>query len=93
MGSAQSNGLIERAIQDVDEHVRTMKLDSESHLGEQIPSDHNLTPWLVEYAAVLLNRGQVGQDGKTAYERLTGKVRASLVCSLEKAALEDERSG
>ena len=30
-------------------------------------------PWLIEYAAVLLNRGQVGADGKTAYERLKGK--------------------
>ena len=50
-----------------------MKLASESHLREKIPSDHNLIPWLVEYAAVLLNRGQVSQDGKTAYERLKGK--------------------
>ena len=50
-----------------------MTLDFESHLGENIPSDHNFIPWLVEYAAVLLNRGQVGKDGKTAYERLKGK--------------------
>jgi len=50
-----------------------MKLDFESHIGEKIPSDHNLIPWLVEYAAVLLNRGQVGKDGKTSYERLKGK--------------------
>ena len=73
VGSSQSNGLIERAIQDAEGQIRTMKLDFESHLGEQILSDHNLIPWLVEYAAVLLNRGQVGQDGKTAYERLKGK--------------------
>ena len=50
-----------------------MKLAFESHLGEKIPSDHNLIPWLVNYAAVLLNRGQVSQDGKAAYERLKGK--------------------
>ena len=74
VGSSQSNGLIERAIQDVEGQVRTMKLSFESHLGEKIPSDHNLIPWLVEYAAVLLNRGQVSQDGKTAYERLKSKV-------------------
>ena len=29
--------------------------------------------WLVEYAAVLLNRFEVAKDGKTAYERLRGK--------------------
>ena len=73
VGSSQSNGFIERAIQYVEGQIRTMKLDFESHLGEKIPSDHNSIPWLVEYAAVLINRGQVGKDGKTAYERLKGK--------------------
>ena len=51
----------------------TMKLAFESHLGEKIRSDHNLIPWLVEYAAVLLNRGQLGQDGNTSYARLKRK--------------------
>ena len=32
---------------------------------------------MVEYAAVLLNRGQVGADGRTAYERLKGKKASS----------------
>ena len=53
--------------------VRTLKLAFESHIGEKIRSDHNVVPWVVEYAAVLLHRGQVGQDGKTSYERLKGK--------------------
>ena len=76
-GSSQSNGFIERAIQDEEGQVRTIKLDFGSHIGERIPSDHDLTPWLIEYVAVLLNRGQVGADGKTSYERLKGK-RANL---------------
>ena len=46
-------------------------------MGERISSDHDLVPWLIEYAAVLLNRGHVGADGKTPYERLKGK-RANL---------------
>ena len=53
--------------------MRTLKLASESHIGEKIRSDHNIVPWLVEYAAGLLNRGPAGQDGKTSYERLKGK--------------------
>ena len=53
--------------------VRTLNLAFESHIGEKIRSDHNIIPWVVEYAAVLLNRGQVGSDGKTSYERLEGK--------------------
>ena len=52
---------------------RTMKLALESHLGEKIPSDHNVIPWIIDYAAVLLNRCQVGEDGKASYERLKGK--------------------
>ena len=30
-------------------------------------------PWIIEYSAFLLNRFEVGHDGKTAYERLMGK--------------------
>ena len=44
VGSSQSNEFIERAIQDVEGQIRTMKLDFESHLGEKIPGDHNLFP-------------------------------------------------
>ena len=73
VGSSQSNGFIERGIQDVEGQVRTLELAFESHIGEKIRSDHNITPWLVEYAAVLLNRGQVGSTGKTSHERLQGK--------------------
>ena len=31
-------------------------------------------PWLIEYASVLLNRFEVGRDGRSAYERSKGKV-------------------
>ena len=60
VGSSQSNGFIERGIQAVEGQIRTMKLDLESHVGEKIPSDHDLIPWLVEYAAVLLEQGTSG---------------------------------
>jgi len=73
VGSSQSNGFIEKAIQDEEGQGRTIKLDFESHIGAKIPSTHDIVPWLIEYAAVLLNCGQVGADGKTAYERLKGK--------------------
>ena len=55
---------MERGIQDEERQVRTIKLALESNIGERIPSDHSLVPWLIEYASVLLNRGQVGKDGK-----------------------------
>jgi hypothetical protein len=42
-------------------------------VGEKIPGDHHIVAWLVEFAAVLVNRYEVGHDGKTPYERLRGK--------------------
>ena len=73
VGSSGSNGFIERGIQDVEGQARTIKLAFESHTGATVPSDHNIVPWIIEYAGALLNRYSVGQDGKTGYERLKGK--------------------
>ena len=53
--------------------MRTIKLALESRIGVGIPSDHDVVPWIVVYAATIINNGQVGADGKTAHERLTGK--------------------
>ena len=59
--------------------MRTLKDALEARLGTRVltvpregePS--SLVSWLTEYSAVLLNRYEVGHDGKTAYERLRGK--------------------
>ena len=53
--------------------MRTIKLALESRIGSEMPSDHDVIPWVAEYAATIINKGQVGADGKTAYERLKGK--------------------
>jgi hypothetical protein len=45
----------------------------EEKLGVQLQMGHAVWPWLIEYAAFLLNRGEVGHDGRTAYERIKGK--------------------
>ena len=73
VADSQANGFIERGIQDMEGQVRTIKSDFESRTGEKIPSNHDFVPWMVEYAAVLLNRAKVAEDGKTSYERLKGK--------------------
>ena len=73
VGSSQSNGVAEKAIQSVQGQVRVLKLALEKRWGIKIPHRHSVIPWVVEYAAFLLNRYEVGHDGKTAYERLKGK--------------------
>ena len=39
----------------------------------KIPVTHDVLPWLIMYAAMLINICRVGEDGKTAYERRRGK--------------------
>ncbi len=46
-----------------------------------MPGQHSIVAWLVEFAAVLVNRYEVGHDGKTPYERLRG--RSSKLLGLE----------
>ena len=72
-GESQSNGVAERAVQEIEEGVRTHKLDIESKVGELIPITHAIIPWMIENVADLLNKQCVGKDGKTPYERLKGK--------------------
>ena len=60
--SSKSNGLIERAIQTVQGQIRTMKSALEDKWGVELEINHPLWPWLVEYAAFLLTRGEVGKD-------------------------------
>ena len=73
VGSSSSNGIVERAIQSVEEQIRVMPSALEGKWKSAIPVKHAIWPWLVEYASYLLNRCSVGLDGKTAYERSKGK--------------------
>ena len=67
------NGFIENGIQSMEGLPRTIKLAFEKNIGEVDRCAHNVVPWIVEYVAVLMNRGQVSADGKSAYERLKAK--------------------
>ena len=71
--SHASNGVVERGIQSVQGQVRVMKGALEARWGVKIGSNHAVVPWIMEYASHLLNRFEVGHDGKTAYERCKGK--------------------
>ena len=73
VGSHQSNGIIERYAQEIEKQVRIMKSALEERWGLRLDAKRPVIPWLIEHAAFLLNRLQVGKDGKTAYERCKGK--------------------
>ena len=70
---SQTNGVSERAVQSIECITRTHKLALERKLRKRIPCDHPIMSWLVEHGADLLNKYQVGKDGRTAFERIKGK--------------------
>ena len=70
---SKSNGIVERAIRSVEEQMRTMRSALEARLGVKWDCDHAVWAWMAEYASYLLNRFEVGHDGKTSYERCKGK--------------------
>ena len=73
VGESQSNGVIERGVQTAEGQIRVLKDALETRLKCGIPAQHNVIAWLVEFAGVLVNKYEVGRDGKTPYERLRGK--------------------
>jgi hypothetical protein len=87
VGSSASNGVIERGVQSVEQMIRVLKSGLQERWGLNITTFHPIIPWLVEYAAFLLNRFEVGRDGKTAYERSKGKTAKSLGLEIGEAVL------
>ena len=53
--------------------ARVMKNALEERWKVLIPDDHAVLTWMVGYASFLLNRFEIGSDGKSSYERLKGK--------------------
>ena len=71
---SRANGTAERAVRSVEEQVRVLKIAFECNTGEELSQHHPGMAWLVEHAADTLNKGVVGKDGRTAFER--AKMRA-----------------
>ena len=78
-GESQSNGIAERAVQDLEEGVRTHKLDLETKLKMAVGIGHPCIAWLVENVADIINKFKIGHDGRTAYERLKGKTYKGVI--------------
>ena len=73
VGSSGSNGVVERAVQAVEGLIRTLKIACEARWGLRLQPEEKTVVFIAEYAAYLLNKLEVGKDGKTAYERSRGK--------------------
>ena len=73
MGESQSNGEVEGIIALIKGKIRTMRLAIQTRYQTIIKGDHNIVPWMIRESAEYVNRFQIGEDGKTTYERLHGK--------------------
>ena len=80
VGDSDSNGKIERTIREVKGMIRTFRSDLEEKIGQELRLDSPIVPWIVRHAAYVITRCRVGDDGKTAMQRIKGrKVNVSWV--------------
>ena len=79
MEESQSNGLIERTVGLVAGQARTLKAALEHRIGVRVQPDARVLCWLVEFAAYVMNRCDIGSDGKTPTHRLHGRRDDTLV--------------
>ena len=86
-GESQANGIAERAIQDVEGLLRTLKVAVERRLGIRLKPSDAIMPWLVEHCGTLINRCRVGIDGLTAQERLKNKPNKKKMCEVAESVL------
>jgi len=85
--SSASNGVVERGIQSAQGQIRTIKDGLESRWKREIAAVECIVPWIVEWSAHVLNRFEVGKDGRTAYERCKGKQAKHLGIEFGEAVL------
>ena len=78
VGSSGSNGVVERTVQAVEGQVRAILLALEDKLGAKVAAEEPIVTYIPDHAMYLINRLEVGKDGKTAYERVKGKVASVL---------------
>ena len=71
--SHASNGIVERAVQQIEGLIRTMKSALTDRLEGEIRAASPIVTFMLEFASYLVNRLEIGKDGKTAYERAKRK--------------------
>ncbi len=73
VGDSNSNGKIERCIQDFKGLVRTMRSALEENIGEKISMQDPVVPWMIRHAAHVITKCRVREDGRTSYQLMKGR--------------------
>ena len=69
----QSNGVAEAAVREVKAQIRAVKIGLESRIKVKIQPDWPIIEWIIPHSADLINRYQLGNDGKTPHYRIFRK--------------------
>ena len=91
-------GFAESMVGKVGSQARTLKSALDHKYKRQIGAKEPVLAWLINYASVLLSRYNRGADGRTPYERSTGKTWKQLLPEFGETVLlyqplKGERSG
>ena len=68
-----ANGRVERAVRKWRGQFRKIKLHLEGRIGKKIPPDHPMVPWMISWSGDAIMKCHVREDGRTAYETMTGQ--------------------
>ena len=69
---SKANGKVEKAIQQVERQVRTLKLHLENRIGKVVAPNHPVIHWMVEYASETISRFRIIRKESTPRELLRG---------------------
>ena len=73
VGDSDSNGTIERTIQDVEQQVRVLRAALEIRVNRKIRINEAVVPWMIRHAAGPITRCRVRPCGKTSYQLMKGR--------------------
>lgn len=73
VGDSPSNGRAERAIQTVEDMVRTYIHALEDRINKKVNTHWPVVRWVIEHAACMINRFTTNPDGQSPYASLHGK--------------------
>jgi hypothetical protein len=79
-GDSSGNGLAEAAVKEIKAKVRTLVHAVRELHGTSLKADHVALPWIVQYAAAIMNRARRGEDGRTAWELRKGRQYLKPLC-------------
>ena len=73
VGDSNTNGRVERAIQDFKGLARTHRSALEENIGCKISLEDNIVPWLVRHCGHLITICRIRSNGRTAYQQMKGR--------------------